>query len=251
MNSASSPLDDQDDGPADDPAFAQDRDRAYDELGTLLHRSTDSLDQVLGRIAQLARRVVPAHPDVSVTLLADDLPRTAVFTGEPAAQLDERQYAAGYGPCLDAAISGHTIRVDTADPVAYPAFGRAARRHHITEVVSVGLPIPQRTLGALNLYSKDPEPLPPSSVRTVEGFAAYAALAVANAASDHSTTDLAEHVQDAMRSRALIDQAKGILMARLQCDPEAAFAVLTQRAQRERRHVREVAAAVVEDAVSS
>ena len=58
-----------------------------------------------------------------------------------AAQLDERQYEAGFGPCVDAALSGTTISIEnTDDSPVYPDFARIARRHGITHTMSTGLP---------------------------------------------------------------------------------------------------------------
>lgn len=54
------------------------------------------------------------------------------------------------------------------------------------------------------------------------------------------------HLDEAMRSRAVIEQAKGILMARSQLSPDEAFDMLRRVSQRENRKLRDIAADLVE-----
>jgi AmiR/NasT family two-component response regulator len=63
-----------------------------------------------------------------------------------------------------------------------------------------------------------------------------------------STRKLAEHLESAMLSRAVIDQAKGILMGQRRCTAQEAFDVLVTLSQRSNRKLLEVAAALVDEA---
>ena len=224
----------------------------FAELGKLLHPTDDfSLHRVLQRIAELAVDVLPELSDVSVTLLERGRAKTVVFTASLAAFLDERQYEKGFGPCMDAAVSGDTILVDTADPAsAYPDFSRIAADHGVTHVLAVGLPVPQRTVGALNLYSTAQGPIPADSVALVQAFAGYAAVAIANAALYHSAAEEARHMHEALKTRAVIEQAKGILMCTRHWTADQAFLMLTQASQRQNRKLHDVAARVVEQSHS-
>jgi hypothetical protein len=65
-----------------------------------------ALNEVLTRVAQVAKDTIPGADEVSVTLVHRDHPSTTAYTGDLALGLDERQYAEGYGPCLQAARSG-------------------------------------------------------------------------------------------------------------------------------------------------
>jgi AmiR/NasT family two-component response regulator len=58
---------------------------------------------------------------------------------------------------------------------------------------------------------------------------------------------LSEHLRTALASRATIDQAKGIVMARQHCTPEEAFDLLVQISSRTNEKLREVARRVVAD----
>jgi GAF domain-containing protein len=157
---------------------------------------------------------------VSVTLLQDGEVASAAFTGPLAAQLDERQYESGFGPCMDAATSGTTITIDdTAHSPSYPGFARAAARKGVRHTMSIGLPVQRQTIGALNVYGTDDTPFDGAKQELATAFASYAAVAVANAGVYATTATLAANLQRALDSRAVIDQAKGILMGRTACPP--------------------------------
>ena len=132
---------------------------------------------------------------MSVTLLDGQKGQTVVFTGRLAAELDERQYQIGLGPCLDAAKTGNTVVIDTDDPAnPYPEFSRAAERAGVHHSVSVGLPIPDRVVGALNLYASIRYPIPAYTVNLAEAFAQYAGVTVANASTSDKSSALVEQL---------------------------------------------------------
>lgn len=211
------------------------------------------LGHVLQQVSELATQVLPDVDALSVTLVGGDgRARSAAFSGGVAALLDERQYEDGFGPCMDAARSGGVVRVrDTAEDPTYPGFSALARRHGVTSVTSVGLPWAERVVGALNCYTLGGEPLREEVVELGRVFAGYAGAALAHASLLSSTTELAEQMQAAMRSRAVIEQAKGVLVASLGLDPEEAFAELARRSQRTNTKLRDLAAHVVAQAVAA
>lgn len=227
------------------PASAGDAASAFAELGRILH-DDQPLTPTLQRVAELARDTIPELTDVSITLMDDDKPRTVVFTGSLAVDLDERQYANGFGPCTDAAASGNTITVDTKHPGDnYPDFADVAANRGVTHVLSVGLPIPQRTVGALNMYSSAEAAFADDSIILAETFAGYAAVAIANTVSYRNALDLAANLHAAMESRAVIEQAKGIIVAREHCTTEQAFTILARMSQRSNAKLRDIATTLV------
>ncbi len=220
---------------------------SFAELSKIL-LDAQPLEAVLDRVAQLVKQSIPGAGEVSVTLMDDGRAHSAAFTGEPAMALDERQYDEGFGPCLDAAVSGNTIQIeDTSSSDSYPEFSRHAHALAVRRTLSVGMPIPQGIIGGLNIYGLDEKPFDEEAVRLAETFAGYAAIALANAALYHNTAELAAQMRDAMRSRAVIEQAKGVLMAARHCSADQAFALLTQASQRTNRKLRDIAADVVEN----
>ena len=83
------------------------------------------------------------------------------------------------------------------------------------------------------------------SLRDGEEIVAYVAVAVMNAGSFAAASDLAHQMQEAMRSRTVIDMAKGILMAQNRCGPDEAFTMLSRASQRSNRKLRDLAASIV------
>jgi transcriptional regulator with GAF, ATPase, and Fis domain len=221
--------------------------RAFDELSKLV-LGEQSLTAVLQRVAALAKTVVPDAREVSVTLMKDNQePQTVVFTGSLAERLDERQYEAGFGPCMDAAVTGTTIQVSNLDPDSpYPEFSRVAVKSGVSHSLSVGLPVPQRIVGALNLYAAGDRAFDQQAVELAETFAQYAAVAIANAALYSSTASLAAQMKTAMQSPSVIEQAKGIIMARNRCSADEAFTILVTMSQRRNQKLRILAQEIVD-----
>ncbi|WP_432544395.1 ANTAR domain-containing protein [Kineococcus sp. SYSU DK002] len=218
---------------------------AFAELGRLVVGETP-LQQVLARVAELTLACVPGAEEVSVTLLEGEKAHSAAFTGKLAATLDERQYEGGFGPCVDAAQSGQVVRVDdTAAEDIYPDFAATAARQGVRSAVSVGMPMPQRVLGGINVYRFDEDPLDEDAVQILQVFAGYAAVAVANHSLYASSMALSANLQVAMQSRAVIEQAKGVLMATLHCTADEAFAHLATQSQHANRKLRDIAAEIV------
>ena len=221
---------------------------AFAELGRSVVGEV-SLGQVLARAAELAGACIPGAEEVSVTLLEGGAARTVAFTGRLAATWTSGQYQAGFGPCLDAAENGQTIRLDdTGAESTYPAFAAVAARQGVRSVISVDMPMPQRILGGLNVYRFDDGVLSRESQELLQVFAGYAAVALANHSLYASAVALSANLQTAMQSRAVIEQAKGVLVARLRCTPEEAFSHMVEQPQRANRKLRDIAADTVAQA---
>ncbi|GAA3341713.1 GAF and ANTAR domain-containing protein [Amorphoplanes nipponensis] len=218
---------------------------AFARLGRINLGETD-LEGVLETVARLAVRTVPGAGEVSVTLIRDARARTAAFTGEVARHLDESQYARGHGPCLDAAASLATLTTrDTTTDTRWPHWAARAAEAGVRSALAVGLPVAESVTGALNVYARVPDAFSPDAVGLAQTFAGYAAVALANAHVLDRQTTLAHQMQAAMASRAVIEQAKGIIMGDRRCTADEAFRMLAEVSRAENRKVRDVAAALV------
>jgi GAF domain-containing protein len=206
-------------------------------------------DQTMHRVAELAKRTLGGIDDASVTVIKDGRPRSVTFIGRLAVDLDERQYEIGFGPCLDAAMTGQTIMVDNdSEDTTYREFARVAARAGVHHVLSVGMPLAQRSVGGLNLYSKSERGFPPELIEHAEVFAGYAAVAVNNVTSYAEATGEASNLRRAMESRATIEQAKGIVMAHNHCSPDEAFDMIRRVSQHRNIKLRELAQDIVNSA---
>ena len=155
---------------------------------------------------------------------------------------DELQYERGYGPCIDAGLAGQVLRIDDmATEERWPDYTRHAAAHGVGSSLSVPLPFQSVTIGALNTYAGRPHAFTEEDQLAAEEVASWVALTVANAEAAARTSDELAHLRIAMRSRAVIEQAKGILMERYKITDDRAFAVLTRASQQSNIKLREVA----------
>jgi GAF domain-containing protein len=218
---------------------------ALTDLGRIKLGETD-LNGVLYRVAELARRALPGAAEVSVTLVRGQRAHTAAHTGETALRLDEYQYEQNGGPCLEAAARQATVAVpQAATDDRWSGWAKRAAEAGMGSVLSVGLTVLDDVSGALNIYGAEPEAFDDETVALAQTFVGYAAVALANAHRYDTTATLAEHMQQAMASRAVIEQAKGIVMGQRHCTAEEAFEVLAKASQAANRKLRDVATDLV------
>ncbi|MCU7727989.1 GAF and ANTAR domain-containing protein [Actinoplanes sp. KI2] len=218
---------------------------AFRELGRIRLGDTD-LAGVLDQVTHLAARSIPGAAEASVTLIRRGAAETAAHSGPSALAIDKWQYELGYGPCLDAAAGYTTIHVpDVSAEKRWPGWAPMARDAGIGSTLSVGLPIQEQVTGALNVYASSPDAFDEDAVGLAETFAGYAAVCLANAHLYETTTAFVGHLEKAMAGRAVIEQAKGIIMGQRQCTAEEAFAALAKASQDSHRKLREVATDLV------
>jgi GAF domain-containing protein len=221
-------------------------DEALDRLGRI--RLTEhSMRSLLGEIASLAKQSLPGRLEASVTLLTGDDPVTAVTTGQLALDLDEVQYGQGHGPCLHAAAQGEPVEVpDTRSENRWPHFGEAAVRHGCLSSLSLPLPLHEGVSGALNIYARSIGNFEVASREFAGRFASYGAVVAGNMLVYESALDRAKNLEAALASRAVIDQAKGILMERFKLTPDQAFRALAHVSMETNTKVRDIAERFIE-----
>jgi GAF domain-containing protein len=221
---------------------------AFGRLGRIKLGETD-LKGVLDEVAHLAKRTIPGAEEVSVTLISETDASTAAYTGQLALNLDDWQYGKGYGPCLDASSTATTLSVpDMATEQRWPDWAGLALTAGVHSSLSIGLPVHEQITGALNVYAT--EAVDDDAIVLGQTFAGYAAVALANVHLYDAQANLAQQMQAAMQNRAVIEQAKGIIMGSRHCSADEAFALLTQLSQQTNRKLREVASALVASATS-
>jgi GAF domain-containing protein len=218
---------------------------ALHELSRITLRDHSLLD-VLGRVATLAKTTVPGAAEVSVTLVERGTPSTIASTGQLAVDLDERQYERGRGPCLSSVADGDLVLIPKmAGEPRWADWSAEAAGRGVASSLSVPILLERETGAAMNLYATTERAFDDASVELARSLADYAGVVLANVHLYEAKARIAEQLQEAMRSRAVIDQAKGILMGARRLSSEEAFAVLTDLSMRSNRKLRDVAADLV------
>jgi GAF domain-containing protein len=210
------------------------------------------MTDLLDRVVQLAARTVSNCAFAGITVGQGGKLETPVYTDERSPRVDQAQYDADTGPCVDAFRTGQVMQIhDTATEQRWRQFCDAALDDSIRSTLSVPLDVSSsrtEVLGALNLYSEVANAFDDEARASTEAFAQQAAIMMANARAYWGAKDLSDQLQVAMESRATIEQAKGILMAQSRVSPDEAFKVLVRASQRENRKLREIATEIVERA---
>jgi GAF domain-containing protein len=221
------------------------------ELGRIVFADM-ALDDVLARVCELAKLTIPGAAEVGVTLVDAGRAQTAAFTGELAVELDERQYEAGHGPCLESARTGAEFHIhDMSTEPRWPDYTPKAALAGALSSMSLPLPVGDHVVGALNVYATKPKAFGPPEADTARLFASQVAVALRNAQMFAASRALAEQMTQAMASRAVIEQAKGILMGQRRCTADEAFELLRSLSQNSNRKLRDVAQALVDTAAQT
>jgi GAF domain-containing protein len=219
--------------------------QALTDLGDLLARE-EELGRVLQRSVNQVVKAVPGADMASVSVLRGDAAETVASTSEQVWAIDSEQYAAGEGPCLEAARTGQLVRVGVAETrERWPAFARSARAAGVGSFLSAPLFIDEKFAGSLNLYGRAPDSFDELDESLLRLYTAAATAAIANARRYAQARRLAENLRRAIESRAVIDQAIGVVMVARQIDAEEAFQVLARESQNTNTKLRDVAARVV------
>jgi GAF domain-containing protein len=205
------------------------------------------LTAVLTELTGIAARGIPGADAVSITLIKDDRGWTAAHSAELALAADELQYAEDSGPCLEAGRAGVVLRIDDVrTEQRWPRYTARVQDTAARSSLSVPLPYQGDSIGALNCYSCAPAAFASEeSLEAGRQVAEAIAVAVVNAEAHAQLADHARNMQLAMESRAVIEQAKGVLMAQRGVNADAAFEMLREASQRSNRKLREVAVGVV------
>lgn len=150
------------------------------------------------------------------------------------------------GPCVDAWRTGTAVLVaDLAEEPRWGELSSVASRSGIHAVAAVPLVLSDTRLGALSLYDDRVREWTPEDVHTADLLAALASGYIANAARLDRVRQTAEQLQEALDSRVVIEQAKGVLAGERKISIDQAFHVLRAHARSHGAPLREVASAVV------
>ncbi|HET9443231.1 MAG TPA: GAF and ANTAR domain-containing protein [Acidimicrobiales bacterium] len=206
----------------------------------------DDLSAMHTKIALIATETIPGCDVASITTVLDGRPTTPAFTAKKALLLDEAQYRGGAGPCLAAIAHRGPEHVTIAAETRWPEFVTVAVDNGVLATFSVPLGTDDAVIGALNLYSETRPRFDEESQRLACLFADQLGVAAATVTRYAESYELAQQLQQAMESRACIEQAKGILMAAQRCTPQEAFEILVRASQGRNRKLRAIAMEIVE-----
>ncbi|MGW5052611.1 ANTAR domain-containing protein [Actinokineospora sp. NPDC004072] len=196
----------------------------------------DNAQDTLDAIVRSAVQTIPGAEHAGIiTVVSRRQIETVAVTDELPNQVDQGQYDAGQGPCLDALYQHKMVSVpDLAAERRWPSFTERVQQLRVASMLSFQLFVRDDDLGALNLYSALPRAFNEESEHVGLLFADHAAVALAAARKQ-------DHLAEAITTRDLIGQAKGILMERHKLTADQAFSLLVRASQHTNLKLRDLA----------
>jgi GAF domain-containing protein len=222
------------------------------DIGGVLE-SIEEVSEYLERVVHAVRRHVHGCDEVGVTILSADRPHTAAYTTVQTLEIDAVQYALDDGPCLDAARHRRENVVDdlVVDDGRWPEFAKECREDGLRSLLALPLVSGKECVGAINLYGWAPHAFDTFDASLVRVAASRCADAVVAVSALDGVRRLAGQLEQAMASRAVIEQAKGVIMAMRGVPEHEAFEVLRKTSQDRNIKVRVLAQQIVSGVVET
>jgi hypothetical protein len=220
-------------------------DVAQDAPG-LLSVADASEPRSLNQLVALATRQVLGCSGAAATLWRDGEPVLFAASHPSLPELTEVQIGCGRGPMLDALGGSEPVGcADTLEETRWPEYASAALR----QGVRCSLSLAHRS-GAeavcLSLFGARPGMLGSDSIPLAERLVAFGGSVVGFASEYGEARRTARQLRDAAESRAVVDQAKGVLMHALGCSAEEALRRMRQISQASNMKVTEVASRIID-----
>ena len=206
---------------AESPEFGEDisGEVALERVADIARRlaEAESLDETLQRVVDLAEGYIEHCHGATMMTVRDGQVITPAFSNLDALGADEAQHATGEGPCLTAMRGEETIFIDDLDAEErWPQWRERVSELGWRSMVGLRLFMADDTLGALDLYSRQPGGFDGHSRALGMVFASHASVAIKAAVSEAG-------LEQALQTRDVIGQAKGVLMEREKLTGQQAF----------------------------
>jgi GAF domain-containing protein len=226
----------------------QDVHQALHELGRLRFGEM-RVEDALQEIVQTTHTIF--NVDGAGLMLADTEHhlRSAAASDSRFDHLEELQVRHGEGPCVTAFDNKELVgSEDLAADNRWPLFSEAAVQRGVRAVLASPLPYNQDAVGVVAVLSEEPRPWSPEGELALLAFTDLAALLIASMMQGEQQSELAAQLQGALNSRAVIEQAKGVLVGQQGISPRVAYEQLRAQARAQRRKLAAVSADLVRDA---
>ena len=206
------------------------------DLEATLTELTESLTSVLGLSG-------------SGVTMADEGGRLRFVTAvsQASGDLERNQELQQAGPCRDAFDTGEVVRVTDVrkESSRWPEFSATAARLSVAGVAGIPMRLADKVIGALNLYSSEAREWTDEDIAVAGVLADVATSYVVNASKLRQQEQLSEQLQQALESRVIIEQAKGITAQQKSVSVDDAYQMIRRHARNNNASLRVVAEAIV------
>jgi GAF domain-containing protein len=211
----------------------------YDVLD-LLHTL---VEEAVGLLDITAAGLVLADPSGELQVLAS--------TSEESRLVEVLQLQAGEGPCVECYATGNAVTVDDIRVLdRWPAFKAEALSLGFRSVHAVPMRVQGRTVGAMGLFGSTPGSLSGEDAAIGQALADVATLSFMQERAIREAAVVNEQLQQALNSRVLIEQAKGVIAHTSGVDMEEAFRLLRNHARAHNEALHETASRIADRSLS-
>ncbi|CAM3141004.1 hisitidine kinase [Mycobacterium tuberculosis variant microti OV254] len=210
---------------------------------------------LLRDVAEFAAQAIPGADGASIALIDPQNDMSSIQTWAATAVLVQEIDAVQYrelneGPCITCMQTRRpTVSGSLGSDSRWPHFGGRVARMRMHSALALPLIVGDQVIGSINAYAKNRDAFAEHAVQLGSQFARPAAISVYNAQLLATAHERTVRLQRALDSRAVIDQAIGIVRSRSGGTAEEAFQRLTQISQTENIKLHAVAERLVEEAV--
>lgn len=230
------------------PISTRDVHQALKELGRLRFGTTD-VDAAMGEIVRTTHKIFGVDGVGLMLTDAEQHLRNVAVSDERLAHLEELQVEHQEGPCVDAFEDKELVRSeDLADEDRWPLFTPVALDRGLRAVLASPIPYNQQAVGVVAVVSATRRPWTPEGELALVAFTDLAALLIATMLQHEEKSEVANQLQQALDARVVIEQAKGVLIAREGMSPREAYERIRSDARSQRRRLPEVASEMVHTA---
>jgi len=172
---------------------------------------------------------------------------TAVSQASAELERDHAQLHPFPCPCRDAYSTGDVVRVTDVreESTRWPEFSASATRLSVAGVAAIPMRLADEVIGALNLYSPEPRDWSDEDMAVAGVLANVATSYMVNASKLRQQQQLTEQLQEALDSRVVIEQAKGITAQQHAVSVSEAYQLMRGHARRNNASLKVVAEAIV------
>lgn len=222
--------------------------RALNELGRLRFGEM-SVDDAMHEIVRTTHAIFDVDGAGLMLADADHHLRNVAVSDARFEHLEELQVRHQEGPCISAYEDKElTGAEDLTQESRWPIFCQDAISRGVRAVLASPLPYNQDAVGVVAVLSEDRRPWSPEGELALLAFTDLAALLIASMMTGQQQTELTAQLQGALNSRAIIEQAKGVLIGQQGLSARAAYEQLRAQARAERRKLLAVSTDVVRTA---
>jgi transcriptional regulator with GAF, ATPase, and Fis domain len=205
-------------------------------------------------VVELLQTLVEACHDVldiaaAGILLADENGELQVVasTSEASRLVELMQLGAHAGPCIECYRTGKVVSIPSIEqtPSEWKAFRESAAANGFSATDAVPLRLRSSTIGALNLMRTEPGPQDGFDLTAARAFADVATIGILHERTLRESELLGRQLQQALQSRVMIEQAKGVVSHTNGASIDEAFELIRAYARRHQAPLSEVAAQLV------